>query len=103
VATVNLQLDLPALESLIGRVVEETINRLEAGHAKIPAQASGSETAAAGGVLLLRSQEAAKTLGISERKLWELTRKGKIPHVRIGRAVRYDTRDLRAWVETMKG
>jgi excisionase family DNA binding protein len=103
VATVNLQLDRLALESLVGRVVEETISRLEAGRAKISAQASGRDTAATGGVLLLKSREAAKTLCISERKLWELTRKGKIPHVRIDRAVRYDTRDLQAWVETMKG
>lgn len=49
--------------------------------------------------LLLRPGEAADALAISERKLWELTRCGEVPAVRIGRAVRYDPRDLAAWID----
>jgi len=48
---------------------------------------------------LLRSREAAKRLAISTRKLWELTNRGSLPHVRVGRAVRYDPADLDRWVE----
>ena len=52
--------------------------------------------------MLLRANEAARTLALSERKLWELTNRGEIRSVRIGRAVRYDPKDLLAWIETSK-
>lgn len=39
--------------------------------------------------LLLRPRDAAKLLAISERALWERTRRGEVVCVRIGRAVRY--------------
>lgn len=39
--------------------------------------------------LLLTPREAADTLSISERKLWELANCGTIKVVRIGRSVRY--------------
>jgi excisionase family DNA binding protein len=52
--------------------------------------------------LLWNSRQAAKALGISERKLWDLTKKGAIPCVRIGRAVRYDPADIRTWIEIQK-
>jgi excisionase family DNA binding protein len=54
------------------------------------------------GLLLLKPREAARALAISERTLWELTKRGKIPHVRIGRAVRYAPADLEAWIESRK-
>ena len=52
--------------------------------------------------LLLKPAEAAKALAISARKLWSLTAGREIPHVPIGRAVRYDVSDLRAWIESKK-
>jgi excisionase family DNA binding protein len=52
--------------------------------------------------LLVTAREAATALSISERTLWGLTAAGKIPVVRIGRAVRYDPRDLQAWIERNK-
>ena len=52
--------------------------------------------------LLLKSQEAAETLAISPRKLWELTNCGEIPCVRIGRAVRYSVEDLQQWIRGKK-
>ena len=48
--------------------------------------------------LLLKAGQAAAVLGISERKLWELTNRGVIPCVRIGRSVRYSRRTLEAWI-----
>lgn len=39
--------------------------------------------------LLVSIPQAAKTLGISTRKLFNLTRDGTIPHVRLGRRVMY--------------
>ena len=52
--------------------------------------------------MLLKPPEAAVALGISPRKLWSMTRAGEIPCVRLGRAVRYDPSDLRAWIERQK-
>lgn len=52
--------------------------------------------------LLLSAREAAKALSVCEKTLWTLTQRGDIPVVRIGRAVRYDPRDLRAWIESAK-
>ena len=47
------------------------------------------------GRLALRPKEAAKALGIGERKLWELTNRRLIPHVRLGRAIVYPIEQLR--------
>ena len=52
--------------------------------------------------LLLTSKEAAKALNICERTLYGLTKSGELPVVRIGRAVRYDVADLRAYIEQTK-
>ncbi len=49
--------------------------------------------------LLCTSREAAFTLSISERKLWELTNRGIIRCVRIGRAVRYARTELARFAE----
>lgn len=47
--------------------------------------------------IALRPREAADQLGIGVRKLWELTQCGRIPHFRIGRAVRYPVAGLIEW------
>lgn len=51
---------------------------------------------------LLSTKEAATRLGISERKLWELTNRAEVPSVRIGRRVLYDPQDLREYVGRIK-
>jgi excisionase family DNA binding protein len=53
--------------------------------------------------LLLRPRDAARRLAISERKLWDLTARKAIRAVRIDRAVRYDVRDLEAYIAAQKG
>jgi len=53
--------------------------------------------------LLLRPAEAARFLAISPRKLWELTNCHEVPAIRIGRALRYPTDELRAWVAGRSG
>lgn len=52
--------------------------------------------------LLLTPQQAAEALAISPRKLWSMTASGEIPHVRLGRCVRYSIRDLEAEIERRK-
>lgn len=48
--------------------------------------------------LALRPKEAAEALGIGQRLLWELTNRGEIPCVRIGRAVTYPVELLTEWL-----
>lgn len=49
--------------------------------------------------LLLTAAQAAEALGIGRSKLWSLTAGGEIPHLRIGRSVRYSVDGLREWIE----
>ncbi len=51
-------------------------------------------------MLALRPKDAARALGIGERKLWEITadRTSGIPHVRFGKAVLYTVRELSDWL-----
>ena len=48
--------------------------------------------------LLLTVRQAAEALAISERKLWGMTTSGDIPHVRLGRSVRYPLDELQRWI-----
>lgn len=50
-------------------------------------------------LLAMRSREAAKALGISERLLWEWTDKGVIPHIRLGKAILYPVDSIREWLK----
>ena len=50
--------------------------------------------------LLISANMAAKTLGISPRNLWTLTRAGTIAHVRLGRRVMYSPQCLQEAVAT---
>lgn len=52
--------------------------------------------------LLLKPDEAAEVLAISPRKLWGLTASREIPHIRIGRCVRYAIDDLQRWINDQK-
>ena len=47
---------------------------------------------------LLKTREAAKWLAVSDRTLFSLKATGEIPHVRIGRSVRYAVDDLQKWI-----
>lgn len=49
--------------------------------------------------LLLSPREAAKALSICERTLYGMTKRGEIPVIRIGRAVRYSLEDLHEWIK----
>lgn len=53
--------------------------------------------------LLLTPREAAEALSVCEKTLFNLTRRGELPAVKIGRSVRYAVDDLRAFVNGRKG
>ena len=52
--------------------------------------------------LLLTSIQAAKALSISARTLWQLKKDGKLSFVRIYRSIRYDPKDIAAFIENQK-
>ena len=53
--------------------------------------------------MLLNTRTAAQLLAIGQRTLWELTApRGPIPAVKIGRCVRFDRRDLIAFIDARK-
>jgi excisionase family DNA binding protein len=49
---------------------------------------------------LLTPDEAAKLLGttVGTLSVWRCTRRHNLPFIRVGRLVRYDREDLRAWI-----
>lgn len=48
--------------------------------------------------MLINVPAACRVLTIGRRKLWSLTICNAIPSRRIGRSVRYDPAELRAWI-----
>ena len=48
---------------------------------------------------LLRIAEAAEVLGIGRTRTYELTRKGELPSIRVGKSVRVPIGALKAWIE----
>ena len=49
--------------------------------------------------LLLSPRQASRALAISERTLFTLTKAGAVPHIRIGKLVRYSVDGLRKYIE----
>ncbi len=54
-------------------------------------------------LLLQNTNDAAGALSISQRKILKLTHRNQVPHVRIGRRVLYDPRDLLSFIDRQKG
>jgi hypothetical protein len=104
---VNFQIEPECLRPLIDEVVTATIEALRAKPAGRPIHPEAEP-----GRLLLKPREAAELLGISERTLWGITApRGDLPCVRVGldgskreaaRFVRYDVKDVSAWIERNK-
>lgn len=47
----------------------------------------------------LSAKEAAESIGISPRKLWELTNRGEIPAIKLGNRTLYPVAALQRWLE----
>jgi excisionase family DNA binding protein len=48
---------------------------------------------------LLKVPEVARLLDVKEHRVRELARQNLIPHVRIGRQLRFESGQLRVWIE----
>jgi excisionase family DNA binding protein len=95
---------LPASGRLFGRPPTE---RHAYGYAARPVRATARRTNAVTPddphpPLALRPRDAARRLGVSPRTLWEWTRAGLVPCVRVGtgsrKTVLYPVADLQAWL-----
>lgn len=53
--------------------------------------------------LLIDLREAARLLGFSERKVWQLQKDGDLPSLKIGRNLRFCISSLRLWVQQQMG
>lgn len=87
--------------------VEPPMRPIQANSQGAPASATATDSQAAVGVdsdspLLLTELQAAKVLSVCPRTLWTLRTEGRIPHIRIGRAVRYARGDLVAWIQNSR-
>jgi len=51
---------------------------------------------------LLTYRQVAELLGVTDRTVWELVRKGELKKVQVGRSVRVDPVDLRQFIEDSK-
>ena len=51
---------------------------------------------------LLTYQDAARRLAVSDRTVWSLVKRGELPVVKIGAAVRIDPADLLAYIAAQK-
>jgi excisionase family DNA binding protein len=51
---------------------------------------------------LLKSPDVCRIAGVSPRTLWQLVKDGKLPAVRFGRAVRFDPKDVAAFIQSRK-
>ena len=85
-------LTTPEIEVCLERVLEGALARLQ----KQLGTTKPSK-------LLLSAHEAAETLGICEKSLWNFTQpRGAITSVKIGSRVLYSPDDLRAWIDAQK-
>jgi excisionase family DNA binding protein len=70
----------------------KTAVALTNGHSNRPHETAKPEP------LAMRLQDAAELLGVSDRTLWTWTKKGIVPHVRIGGTVIYPYHALKEWL-----
>jgi predicted DNA-binding transcriptional regulator AlpA len=47
----------------------------------------------------MRPKTAARAIGVSERTLWAMTKRGEIPHARLNGCVVYPTAEILAWLK----
>lgn len=53
------------------------------------------------GPVAMTVAEVATLLNVSERHVYKLVQSGEIPHVKIGKAVRFDAKDIADWIRGM--
>ena len=52
--------------------------------------------------MLLTLRQTAELLGLSERTVWTLQKREGLRSVKIGKSLRFDPADIRAWIDARK-
>lgn len=52
--------------------------------------------------MLLTAEEVADFLQVPKSWVYEAAREGRIPHIRLGRYVRFDQADIEQWLSTLR-
>jgi excisionase family DNA binding protein len=86
-----------ALKTLLKIVVREVAADLRE-ELQAPAPIQAPSLTPSDEDFLLTPRETAKRLAISERHLFQLTRDGELPCVRVGKCVRYNVETIRKWI-----
>lgn len=86
-----------ALKQLLKNVVREVADDLVE-ELKASPRLQASQATPAAEAFRLTPRETAKRLAISERHLFQLTRSGQLPCVRVGKCVRYNVETIQKWV-----
>lgn len=89
------------LESVLKQLLKNVVREVAADLMRewqAPAGHQTSQSIPAEDGLLLTPRETAKRLAISERHLFDLTRSGQLPCVRVGKCVRYNIETIQKWV-----
>ncbi len=84
-----------AFREMLRLIVKEVVTETRANDSR---DACTIESKASNDSLLLNSREAAQALSISEPHLSRLTRSGVIPHLRVGKCLRYSVEALGNWI-----
>lgn len=61
-------------------------------------KSSGTDAPADPRRLALRPKEAAAAIGIGTSLLWTMTRRGEVPHIKLGKAILYPVAALEGWL-----
>lgn len=88
------------LEALLKQLLKSVVREIAANFMEAweLANRHGATQRTADDGFLLTPRETAKRLAISERHLFQLTRAGELPHVRVGKCVRYSIETIQKWV-----
>ena len=61
---------------------------------------NGTDTAALGNLYTV--SQVAELLGVSEKQVFSLKARGKLPFIRIGRSTRFEASDIRQFIDERK-
>ena len=51
---------------------------------------------------LLKAKEVAEIIGVQESTIYQWTHQGYIPHIKVGKMVRFNVEDVLKWLSKMK-
>lgn len=88
----------PSIETILEMLVDRVGHQIGQATVRYLEQREGPLRGASGLPALLTAKEVAERLRLPESRIYEMVRRGLIPHLRIGRNVRFEERALEVWL-----